>query len=995
MERKFCLYRVRIFSGLALALIFASFGALGSSSSPNAAIFDTTTNVLKIPTVRVDTNDYYDVELTWDGFSFAVTFAKAITFTTTQNFFSSSNNLLTIPVARVISKEAVISDYELTLFYREGKFLLGSITELALTSSLLPLVGPELNGSLTGLKEGDSAQITVISDKSITTKIVKGNAFSVSGLESGTYTIKFNGQGYKFSPTQKVTYTNSKLGNDLALNFSATELDTANFKYHWEEDVSVSGSEYSSYVNTPPELTVLGVVDPFFDTGAAITLSKDYKITLDNEYQIWSQEYAYRLLETLRKIPQEMVDPYNSATSLATSTRWVLVDYFLENDIKIQKSGTATTVFIAKEAFVYANPFLVRLDGDVGKFYSKRLFNALVRYITEDGADALAVEKILNEKFAVSTLISNYTELTESTTQENAASFQNFHPDELLNLIQAFEEMPDGMHKVTGLHSIARRLNGTTHPLYSTAPAVAWSESGYIEFMESAFQGDIGQGYLQRLIIHEKAHFLWSKLFSEQLRNDWIQLAGWKRDENGDWYTTKTTEFVSAYAHLKNPNEDMAESIAYYVVNPDKLRSRSLPKYKFIRDYIMSGTRYRSLIREDLTFQVYNLWPDYVYPGKIKSVDVSVTGELDHDKVLDVEIQLHALDLAEEGAKYAYMRIFSPQNTFVDMYLYPTDEANNYSGNSGGLGTTLKGRLRIERTAAKGYWAPRQISITDAVGNQRFEGRNDFGWKMYLNNPSEDLEAPSFTAGSTSMEIEPAGNVNYGGENYVGRELQLLTVTWGAEDNVGVTECFTRLVPDGNYSFRDAYGAYDFTTKTCVNKFYITEFYPSGYYSANMLRTSDAAGNNNYSYASEIDLGNNRILVTTNNPDSTPPSLDLNNISISGTPSNPDAPNGETYVNIVYYAKDDKSGLGKVSYTLRDPQGIDHFQYHYHDNFYSLYFDGDPAILKRYEINLVLPVGSAPGTWGLSSIYLQDKAGNFIKHDFTEIVRFDVNSTDS
>jgi|TARA_B100000315_G_scaffold67005_1_gene60890 hypothetical protein len=157
----------------------------------------------------------------------------------------------------------------------------------------------------------------------------------------------------------------------------------------------------------------------------------------------------------------------------------------------------------------------------------------------------------------------------------------------------------------------------------------------------------------------------------------------------------------------------------------------------------------------------------------------------------------------------------------------------------------------------------------------------------------------------------------------------------------------------------------------------------------------DAAGNTDYSNADELDLGNNRILVTTSNPDSAPPALDLNNVSISGTPSNADAPNGETYVKIVYYAKDDKSGLGKVNYTLRDPQGIDHFKYHYHDNFYSLYFDGDPTTLKRYEINIVLPVGSAPGIWGLSSIYLQDKAGNFIKHDFTEIVRFDVNNIDS
>ena len=59
---------------------------------------------------------------------------------------------------------------------------------------------------------------------------------------------------------------------------------------------------------------------------------------------------------------------------------------------------------------------------------------------------------------------------------------------------------------------------------------------------------------------------------------------------------------VSAYAHAKNPDEDMAESISFYIVRPDKLRSRAPAKYEFIKNRIMHGTRYISKIREDLHF---------------------------------------------------------------------------------------------------------------------------------------------------------------------------------------------------------------------------------------------------------------------------------------------------------------------------------------------------------------------------------------------------------
>ncbi|GIR73270.1 MAG: hypothetical protein CM15mP75_7820 [Flammeovirgaceae bacterium] len=39
----------------------------------------------------------------------------------------------------------------------------------------------------------------------------------------------------------------------------------------------------------------------------------------------------------------------------------------------------------------------------------------------------------------------------------------------------------------------------------------------------------------------------------------------------------------------KNPNGDFAESKTWYVDNIDGLRSRSMQKYEFIRDRVMSG----------------------------------------------------------------------------------------------------------------------------------------------------------------------------------------------------------------------------------------------------------------------------------------------------------------------------------------------------------------------------------------------------------------------
>ncbi|SVE24343.1 uncharacterized protein METZ01_LOCUS477197, partial [marine metagenome] len=64
----------------------------------------------------------------------------------------------------------------------------------------------------------------------------------------------------------------------------------------------------------------------------------------------------------------------------------------------------------------------------------------------------------------------------------------------------------------------------------------------------------------------------------------------------------------------------------------------------------------------------------------------------------------------------------------------------------------------------------------------------------------------------------------------------------------------------------------------------------------------------------------------------------------------------------------------------------------------TLFFEGDPTAWSSYRASTVLPVGSAPGTWGVSEFYLQDKAHNFKVYNFTETVRFmlqsDANDTE-
>ena len=486
----------------------------------------------------------------------------------------------------------------------------------------------------------------------------------------------------------------------LTLIFSGHAV--AQFTYTWKTDKTYEGVESATLVQ-PVQVMFLHQPIQVVPHSASLRLMQKYSVLLGTE---WNADQAYRLLQTFESIPQ-LSNDYSEEIPEVPSSLWQLTDQHIENDIEIRIQDGQKIVTLSREAFTYADPLLAKIEGVRGRFFSKRLHHAVVRYVTDGGMDRRALERILENRYGVSIYVPDYTELTRNTTGEHAGRFGEFKNEELMALVSMLEEYPQGMLTTPGLRYLVRRLDGTPHPLYPTAPAVAWTKAGYIEFMESAFK-DQGLDYIHRLILHEKAHFLWEHLFDDQLKQDWIELGGWyENPDDGDgWSTTKQTEFVSAYAHAKNPNEDMAETISYYIVNPDKLRSRSPAKYEFIRDRVMHGTRYISRIREDLTFQVYNLYPDLVYPGRIIRVDIRVHGEPEKDKDITIELELHR-ENGFDTARGTPIRLFSTKGTYFDIYLYPVSS----DGRRVNASHILRGQKTLSKHAAHGYWGPDQITL--------------------------------------------------------------------------------------------------------------------------------------------------------------------------------------------------------------------------------------------------------------------------------------------
>ena len=738
----------------------------------------------------------------------------------------------------------------------------------------------------------------------------------------------------------------------------------ADFEYRWEYDGTPLGQETFD-VPDPIQVNINGTDIGLNNGTAGIDLAQSYKVMISDEF---TNMQASMLLKEFRKMPgYSMYGRDRIKESL-----WYIIesDIKLPNNILIYTKPDRDTVLISESVFDHKS---AELNGILGNSGSLDLFHAVVRYVTNNGNDSGRAEDILTHRYAV--MFGWYcSELTQHTTNETCTSFEPFKPEELVKLIFMLEQFPEGMHKTAGLNYVLRRRDGLRHPLYPQAAAVAWTSAGYIEFMESAFNSN-DLHHIHRLILHEKAHFLWAHVFDDQLKSDWIDLGGWYQDDN-KWHTTHQTEFVSAYAHGINPNEDMAETISYYIINPDKLRTHAPDKYAFVQNRIMHGTRYISTIPDHLTFEVYNLWPDYVYPGKVISVHIKVDGKPEEDKHVRIKMTTHSESELDYGIGIMF-RLFSKIETFIDPRLHAVNEYGDRVDSS----NIYVGEFTLSKYMPAGYWTLGLLTTTDMNNLSRYESNRDIGFRLYIDNPLEDITPPEYIEESLDiwMSYEDDG--------------QFINFQWLAKDDNVMNYANISINNETNNNVHSIYAGgwidpfeWDQDGYQIISlKKHIPEYQPDGIYSISELSMRDL-GENWGSYPFTKDVKDRpSIKIETSTPDTTPPELDLNKLSISGRPYDADNLNGKTIVELTYYVKDDISYYTFGSMYIKDPAGIYH---HYYLN--NKKYSGDPSEWREYKKVIILPEGSVPGTWGVASMSIMDRAGNRNEYDFTKNVRFDV-----
>ena len=233
-----------------------------------------------------------------------------------------------------------------------------------------------------------------------------------------------------------------------------------------------------------------------------------------------------------------------------------------------------------------------------------------VRRLLKDGTDRYVIELVLKEMHGLS--------IVRSSTPEAIKMEQELRKygvplrvsqgtnEELMMLLSMYEKFPKGLHNIGG---------GLKYLLINEQPSVrgsAWIGAFCVEYTKSVFHLQ-NRHQFQRIMLHEKAHFLWEYTLNWDLRAEWAKIGGWQKDPNHRfrWSNTRSrNEFVTAYARSKNPNEDWSESVAYYLLRPDRLRSCSLAKYEFIDKvmnlYSKGGVPYAQLkLKRPVALNIY------------------------------------------------------------------------------------------------------------------------------------------------------------------------------------------------------------------------------------------------------------------------------------------------------------------------------------------------------------------------------------------------------
>eukprot|EP00960_Hanusia_phi_P074820 768320-Hanusia_phi.AAC.18 len=789
--------------------------------------------------------------------------------------------------------------------------------------------------------------------------------------------------------------------------------------------------EVSELENDKTSLTALGE-----------KLHQTFKISLEGS---WNQMQASTLHEHLEELCKPVEKSGQSATEICGiegETHWKIHDGLLVDDA----SAVGTDILIAKSAFDFAAAQAAKLDGESGVVRSHKLQFALMKILTNWGQKEKVVNQILQRKFGSQLDVDvGYIDLTSVTTYEDRERFQAFKAPELLFMMESWSLLPKHLvkttsssrrtdlyfqHKVEGLKYVVRRQQGLNHPYYGPTTAVSWPtnmDNSYQEYMDYSFNND---GYTSRhLFIHEKTHFFWGRMWDDQMKKDWEAAGSWKEKGNDFWMTDQTIPFASDYGASNNPDEDIAECMAAYVLHPMLLQARAPVKEEFIRKHIMRDTRY--LERPIFTFDIDNREPYRRYPPSVNHIDIRVEGDPNDDKTVEMKM-LVDVGHGWHSPIHAEVTVSGPNGGSKTLNLYPdpVEEEN------GGL-ITMRATEVFSKYCENGFWSASQIKMVDKIGSERWIKVDQYSWRLYLNNGMGTTWAPRYLPQTLklekSLEKDDESGLNYPvvkatiRYQQTGAPLDKTSPVWmrlASKPNSnrgGMNEAEWDGSGTSSYSYPQ-YQKGECVQDTnswdgsCTVSWKLSPYSAAGHYYVSMIQLKDIASNTRNQFFTQQKPGwtccgrvgntpNDEFPVLTDlqqcakgtkiSPDNicveqdvSPPILDHESIRIQVEPMQASEPDGASVVKVYFKAKDDKSGIGTVGYRLMDPQGFSHQGYMSHENEYGPIFHGDSSAWNEYTLKVELAKGSPGGKWQLESLDIHDKAGNRKHHQFIELLQF-------
>ena len=171
-------------------------------------------------------------------------------------------------------------------------------------------------------------------------------------------------------------------------------------------------------------------------------------------------------------------------------------------------------VTISRKAFVYATPLVAELDGIKGRFFSKRLYNAVISFATNFGYDVSAVSEIANQKFGIKFLEPG----TELKNLLNEAAIHAVREGKTIinesNILDALDKLIVGLVKQQDERSSDARRRVAIHEIGHAFLAAYYKE--YFELKKVTIQSTYNGagGYT---IFNEYANVTESGLYTKDL----------------------------------------------------------------------------------------------------------------------------------------------------------------------------------------------------------------------------------------------------------------------------------------------------------------------------------------------------------------------------------------------------------------------------------------------------------------------------------------------